>query len=45
MSKSLDEIDQKILRELQRDARLTHQDLSERIGLSPSPCARRVRKL
>lgn len=41
----LDEIDYKILRALQRDARLTHQELSERIGLSPSPCARRIRKL
>ena len=41
----LDEIDHRILRELQRDARQTHQQLSERIGLSPSPCARRIRKL
>lgn len=45
MSGALDETDQRILRELQRDARLTHQDLAERIGLSPSPCARRIRKL
>lgn len=41
----LDRIDQNILRELQNDARLSHQDLSERVGLSPSPCARRVRRL
>ncbi len=41
----LDKFDRKILRELQKDARLTHQELSERIGLSPSPCARRIRKL
>jgi Lrp/AsnC family transcriptional regulator, leucine-responsive regulatory protein len=41
----LDPIDVKILTELQRDARLSHQDLSERVGLSPSPCARRIRKL
>ena len=41
----LDEIDHRILRELQRDARQTHQQLSELIGLSPSPCARRIRKL
>ena len=41
----LDVFDRKILRELQKDARLTHQELSERIGLSPSPCARRIRKL
>ncbi len=41
----MDAIDQKILRELQSDARITHQDLGERVGLSPSPCARRVHKL
>lgn len=41
----LDETDHRILRELQRDARQTHQQLSDRIGLSPSPCARRIRKL
>lgn len=45
MTDTLDEIDYKILRALQRDARLTHQELSEKIGLSPSPCARRIRKL
>lgn len=45
MTTSLDTIDHKILKELLADARLTHQDLSERIGLSPSPCARRIRKL
>ncbi len=41
----LDSLDLRILKELQRDARLSHQELSERIGLSPSPCARRIRKL
>ncbi|WP_150522468.1 Lrp/AsnC family transcriptional regulator [Roseibium sediminis] len=45
MTTSLDTIDHKILKELLADARLTHQELSERIGLSPSPCARRIRKL
>lgn len=45
MTDSLDEIDLKILRALQDDARLSHQDLSDRVGLSPSPCARRIRKL
>lgn len=44
-SEDLDSIDHAILRELQRDARLTLQDLSERVNLSPSPCARRVRLL
>lgn len=41
----MDEIDQKILRELQADARQSHQELGERVGLSSSPCARRIRKL
>ena len=45
MSRSLDSIDHKILAELQRDARLTHQELSERVGLSPTPCSRRIRNL
>lgn len=41
----IDEIDRRILRELQRDGRLTTQELSERVGLSPSPCARRMKIL
>ena len=41
----MDAIDLKILKALQQDARLTHQDLSDRVGLSPTPCARRIRKL
>ena len=45
MPNSLDKIDKKILLELQRDGRLSHQDLSERVGLSATPCARRIRKL
>ena len=43
--KIADEFDQKILRELQADARLPNNELAERIGLSPSPCLRRVRRL
>ncbi|MBS9476802.1 Lrp/AsnC family transcriptional regulator [Ancylobacter radicis] len=42
---SLDMFDLRILRELQEDGRLTNQDLSDRIGLSPSPCLRRTRRL
>ena len=42
---TLDAIDRKILLELQRDGRLTNQDLADRVGLSPSPCLRRVRAL
>ncbi|PTX01510.1 Lrp/AsnC family transcriptional regulator [Pararhodobacter aggregans] len=41
----IDAIDRRILSELQRDARISMQDLSARVGLSPSPCARRVRIL
>ncbi len=41
----MDAIDNKILRELQSEARISHQELGERVGLSPSPCARRVHKL
>ena len=41
----LDDYDLQILRELQKDARLSNVDLAERVGLSPSPCHRRVRRL
>jgi len=41
----LDRYDLKILAELQRDAGLSNQELAERIGLSPSPCSRRVKQL
>ena len=41
----LDAIDRKILDRLQRDGRISNQDLSQAIGLSPSPCLRRVRQL
>ncbi len=44
MSK-LDRYDLKILSELQRDARISNQELAEHIGLSPSPCSRRVKQL
>lgn len=41
----LDSIDQRILEELQRDAGLTNQELAARVGLSASPCLRRVKTL
>ncbi|GFH37530.1 Lrp/AsnC family transcriptional regulator [Streptomyces pacificus] len=41
----MDEIDRAILRELQNDGRLSNQELAQRIGLTPSPCLRRVRQL
>ena len=37
--------DRQILRLLQQDGRISNQDLADRIGLSPSPCLRRVRAL
>jgi Lrp/AsnC family leucine-responsive transcriptional regulator len=41
----LDRYDQQILEALQEDGRINNQDLADRIGLSPSPCLRRVRAL
>ena len=45
MSAQLDEFDRKILSLLQDDARLTNNDLSERVNLSPSQCSRRRQRL
>ena len=42
---AFDRTDRKILETLQGDARLTNQQLAERVALSPSPCLRRVRAL
>lgn len=41
----LDAIDRRILAALQRDGRLSNVQLAEEVGLSPSPCLRRVRLL
>jgi Lrp/AsnC family transcriptional regulator, leucine-responsive regulatory protein len=41
----IDRYDRKILETLQADGRLSNQELADRIGLSPSPCLRRVRAL
>lgn len=41
----LDDIDRRILGALQADGRITNQELANRVGLSPSPCLRRVRAL
>ena len=41
----LDRYDRHILDTLQKDGRISNQDLAEHIGLSPSPCLRRVRAL
>ncbi len=45
MSLQLDKLDRRILQELQRNGAITNLELAERIGLSPSPCARRVKQL
>ena len=42
---TLDVLDRKMLQELQQDGRITNQRLSELVGLSPSPCLRRLRQL
>ena len=41
----LDRFDKQILEVLQAEGRIANQDLADRIGLSPSPCLRRVRAL
>jgi len=41
----LDEIDRKILAELQDDGRMTNVELARRVGISAPPCLRRVRTL
>jgi len=42
---NLDRYDRRILEVLQTDGRISNQELADRIGLSPSPCLRRVRAL
>jgi Lrp/AsnC family transcriptional regulator, leucine-responsive regulatory protein len=41
----MDAIDRRIIAELQADGRLTNVVLADRVGLSPSPCLRRVKRL
>lgn len=41
----MDEKDRQIIAALQQDGRLSNQDLSVRVNLSPSPCLRRLRQL
>ena len=41
----IDRIDRKILEQLQQNGSLTNQELADKVGLSPSPCLRRVRAL
>lgn len=41
----LDKIDRRILQALQENAKISNLELAERVGLSPTPCARRVKQL
>ncbi|MBV6306039.1 Lrp/AsnC family transcriptional regulator [Candidimonas humi] len=45
LKNELDRTDRQILMELQRNGRLSNQDLADKVSLSPSPCLRRVRRL
>jgi DNA-binding Lrp family transcriptional regulator len=42
---SLDDLDRRILAELQADGRMTNVELARRVGISPPPCLRRVKAL
>ena len=41
----MDDVDRAILAVLEKDGRINNSDLAEQVGLSPSPCLRRVRRL
>jgi Lrp/AsnC family leucine-responsive transcriptional regulator len=45
MQKRLDGIDRKILGHIQQDGRMSLAELATKVGLSPSPCLRRIRML
>lgn len=45
MRQNIDQIDLKLLRELQQDASLSQRDLAERVGLSQNACWRRLKTL
>jgi Lrp/AsnC family transcriptional regulator, leucine-responsive regulatory protein len=45
MPYTLDDIDRRILTALQENGRITNNDLADLVGLSPSPCLRRVKQL
>ncbi|MCK5881651.1 MAG: winged helix-turn-helix transcriptional regulator, partial [Sinobacterium sp.] len=42
---NLDRTDQRILNILQSNGRISNQDLADKVGLSATPCARRVKRL
>ena len=41
----LDRLDRRLLEVLQKEGRISNQELADRVGLSPSPCLRRVKAL
>jgi len=41
----MDAVDRRIVAELQRDGRLSNVELADRVGLTPAPCLRRVKRL
>ncbi|AMU22126.1 Lrp/AsnC family transcriptional regulator [Mycobacteroides abscessus] len=41
----MDKLDRAIIDQLQNHGRLTNQELADRVGLTPAPCLRRVRRL
>jgi Lrp/AsnC family leucine-responsive transcriptional regulator len=45
MSLSLDKIDKHILALMQSDGRISNLELADKVGLSPTPCSRRVKRL
>lgn len=45
MERKIDRIDKNILSALQKDGRLSNVELSKRVGLSPTPCLERVKRL
>lgn len=45
MTTTIDDVDRRILRALQFDARISNKELAARVGLSPTPCWTRVRNL
>ncbi len=42
---TMDDVDRSILAVLETEGRISNAELAERVGLSPSPCLRRVRRL
>ena len=45
MTNTIDDTDRKILSVLAKEGRISNLELAERIGLSPTPCSRRVSRL